>query len=480
MKILLKKKKTILRLCLVLAMGIMSLTPNIVVKAENGDDASDYEFNEAVPLDLFEENTSYTQLKNVISDGWGYYINTLTSYKCIFYVNGMYYQYIDGYFGGNDEENFHIFQISNNSLKKVLEDENSYVCRSNTFNHSWINNIEDLDSVIMYFFDIENNPLFKLNLKDIDNYAQDLTVHIELTDYEYVYDSNKYIIGVKVEGTIDKDIDDFVAELSTFEDDFELDTVTYDANTHTFSGICNINKDFELRIYVKSDIYHDDFRDFYFSNITSYNRQRELELNQGAEPPTTQPDDDNKGGGTTPQNPTTPDGNGGGNTSTPPTGNDGQTGGSDNQPSLPEVGTKKTVSNGVYQVTKSSATSKEVVFTKPQNSKKTSVTIPATIKIDGQTYKVTEVAAKAFKGNKKIKSVTIGNNVKKIGKEAFSGCSKLKTIKIKSTELKSVGKNAIKGINAKATIKVPSKQLSKYKKLFKNTTGFKKSMKIKK
>lgn len=166
---------------------------------------------------------------------------------------------------------------------------------------------------------------------------------------------------------------------------------------------------------------------------------------------------------------------------TPPsTGNDGQTGGdSGNQSSLPKVGTQKIVSNGVYKVTKSSATTKEVTFVKPKNSKKTSLTILDNIKIDGQTYKVTEVAAKAFKNKKKLKSVKIGKNVKKIGKETFFGCKNLKKITIKSTTLKTVGKNAIKGINKKAAIKCPKKQLEKYKKLFKKKTGYKKTMKIK-
>ncbi|MBE5943137.1 MAG: hypothetical protein E7264_11460 [Lachnospiraceae bacterium] len=147
---------------------------------------------------------------------------------------------------------------------------------------------------------------------------------------------------------------------------------------------------------------------------------------------------------------------------------------------LPSVGTKTTLSSGQYKVTKSNAVDKEVVFVKPKSSKKSSVSIPATVKINGYTYKVTEIGSKAFKNNKKLKAVTIGKNVKKIGKEAFSGCKNLKKITIKSAILKSVGKNAIKGINKKATIKVPKKQLSKYKKLFKSKTGYKKTMKIKK
>lgn len=70
--------------------------------------------------------------------------------------------------------------------------------------------------------------------------------------------------------------------------------------------------------------------------------------------------------------------------------------------------------------------------------------------------------------------------MKKIGQNAFLNCKKLKSIEIKSSQLKSVGKNALKGINKNATIKVPKKQYKKYKKLFKSKTGYKKRMKIKK
>lgn len=169
----------------------------------------------------------------------------------------------------------------------------------------------------------------------------------------------------------------------------------------------------------------------------------------------------------------------------------------------PEVGMVKTLSSGVFKVKTSTATSKTVVYVKPKNKKKTSVTIPATVTIDGYTYQVTEIAAKAFKGNSKIKNLVIGSNVVKIGNEAFANCKnlkkvtigkhvttigkkafynckKLKSITIKSKVLKTVGKNAIKNIYKKATIKVPKQQLKKYKKLFKSKTGYKKTMKIKK
>lgn len=132
------------------------------------------------------------------------------------------------------------------------------------------------------------------------------------------------------------------------------------------------------------------------------------------------------------------------------------------------------------KVTSSSMNNPTVTYMKSTNSNATSITIPDKVTVDEITYKVTAVSSKAFKNNKKLKSVTIGKNVKTIGKEAFYNCKKLKKITIKSSALKSVEKNAIKNIEKKATIKVPKSKLKKYKSLFKSKTGYKKTMKIKK
>ena len=87
--------------------------------------------------------------------------------------------------------------------------------------------------------------------------------------------------------------------------------------------------------------------------------------------------------------------------------------------------------------------------------------------------------ANAFANCKKLKKVTIGTNVKKIGKKAFYKCSKLKSIRVKTTKLTSVGSNAFKGIYKKAVIKVPKAKMSKYKKLMKKK-GQAKTVRIKK
>ncbi len=88
---------------------------------------------------------------------------------------------------------------------------------------------------------------------------------------------------------------------------------------------------------------------------------------------------------------------------------------------------------------------------------KSSVTIPKTVTLKEHKYQVVKINKNAFKGKSKIKKITI-----------------------KSTYITSIGKNAIKGINKKATIKVPKSKYNAYKKLFKSSTGYKKTMKIKK
>ena len=140
---------------------------------------------------------------------------------------------------------------------------------------------------------------------------------------------------------------------------------------------------------------------------------------------------------------------------------------------VPAVGETVKDSKFAYKVVKAGSedgkTAGEVEITGCEKKKVASVNIPAEVKIGGVTYKVTSIADYAFKNNKKLKKVTIGKNIAKIGKGAFFGCKNLKTIKIKTTLLtkKSVGANAFKKINKKATVKVPKKVRKAYKKLLK-------------
>ena len=134
---------------------------------------------------------------------------------------------------------------------------------------------------------------------------------------------------------------------------------------------------------------------------------------------------------------------------------------------VPAKGTKLTAKGASYQVTSAAEKNPTVVY-KGSKKQKASVTIPDTVTIDKVTYKVTSIAANAFKNNKKLKKVVIGKNVTKIGKKAFYGCGKLKKITVKTTKLtkKNVGRQAFKGIHKKAAFKVPKKKISSYRKVF--------------
>ena len=108
---------------------------------------------------------------------------------------------------------------------------------------------------------------------------------------------------------------------------------------------------------------------------------------------------------------------------------------------------------------------KTAVFTKPAVVNANKVTIPATVKINGKTYKVTEIKDNAFKGNKDLTQVTIGKNITKIGKNAFNGCKNLKKVIFKSTSVTKIGKCAFKGINKKAKFTLPKKKAKVYRKM---------------
>ena len=135
---------------------------------------------------------------------------------------------------------------------------------------------------------------------------------------------------------------------------------------------------------------------------------------------------------------------------------------------LPKAGTKYTVGGNQYTVLKAGLS---VRFSKA-NPKAKTVTIPNTIKVNGISYKVTEVGANAFKNNKKVKKVTIGANVVKIANKAFNKCPSLRNVIIKTTLLtkNTASKKCFNKVHKKMVIKVPKKVKKSYAKIFK---GFK-------
>ena len=121
----------------------------------------------------------------------------------------------------------------------------------------------------------------------------------------------------------------------------------------------------------------------------------------------------------------------------------------------------------------------EVAFTGlTKNGKK--LVIPDTVKYREKSYKVIKIANASCKNRKSLKALTIGKNVKVIGKKAFYCCKKLKKITIKTPQLssKTVGKKAFGKTPKKMTVKVPKKKKKTYRKLLRKK-GVSKKAKIK-
>ncbi|MDO5154551.1 MAG: S8 family serine peptidase [Eubacteriales bacterium] len=138
------------------------------------------------------------------------------------------------------------------------------------------------------------------------------------------------------------------------------------------------------------------------------------------------------------------------------------------KPAVPAKGKTAKVGKFTYKVTKSAEKNGTVTCVKMNNKNFTKITVPSTVSIDGYTFKVTKIADKAFKSSKKLTSITIGANVKTIGKDVCKSCGKLKTVTIKSSKITKIGKGSFNSINKKAVVKVPKKKKDSYKKLLKN------------
>jgi len=112
---------------------------------------------------------------------------------------------------------------------------------------------------------------------------------------------------------------------------------------------------------------------------------------------------------------------------------------------------KDTKSNGYYKVASDGFS---VEYTGPVNKKMTSVSIPDIVVYEGVTCRVTSIAANAFKGNKYIRKVRIGNNIVSLGKKCFYGCKKLNTV-IFGNHVASIGANAFAKDTALKKITLP-------------------------
>lgn len=129
---------------------------------------------------------------------------------------------------------------------------------------------------------------------------------------------------------------------------------------------------------------------------------------------------------------------------------------------------KDTKSKAKYEVVSTAKGQPKVQYQGTTDKTKKTVSIPSTVKVDGVTYKVTEIGKNTFKNNKTVTKVSVGKNITTIGANAFSGCTKLKTITINTKLLtsKNLSKDAFKGITENTVIKVPKSKVKAYTKLF--------------
>ena len=111
---------------------------------------------------------------------------------------------------------------------------------------------------------------------------------------------------------------------------------------------------------------------------------------------------------------------------------------------------------GTYRVTASDPTKGTVTYLAPLDKKQATVTIPATATIDGVTYRVTAIEKNAFKNNRYIKRVIIGNNIITIGDDAFYGCKKLENVNF-GENVKIIGNKAFCKCVTLAKVTIPSK-----------------------
>ena len=99
---------------------------------------------------------------------------------------------------------------------------------------------------------------------------------------------------------------------------------------------------------------------------------------------------------------------------------------------------------------------KTAIVTKGKDRKIKNAIIQPQITINGIKCKVIQIGNKAFNGYKNLTKVTIGKNVKTIGKQAFMGSSKLKNITLeKGAVLNTIKSGAFKNTSSKITVKAP-------------------------
>lgn len=122
----------------------------------------------------------------------------------------------------------------------------------------------------------------------------------------------------------------------------------------------------------------------------------------------------------------------------------------------------KTKTSGKVDYQKSGEGEATATGVKDKDIKK--LEIPDTVVIEGETLKVTSIDPKAFKDLEKLEEVILGKHIEAIGKKAFHGAKRLKTLKILSKKLKKAKVMAALHGSEIEDLTVPKSVLKKYKK----------------
>ena len=125
------------------------------------------------------------------------------------------------------------------------------------------------------------------------------------------------------------------------------------------------------------------------------------------------------------------------------------------QVAKPKAGSVLAKGDASYKVTKAG---KNVEYL-GSTTAAASVSIPATIVIGNDKYKVTSIAKNAFANNPNLVKIKIGKNVETIGAGAFKNCTALKDITIPA-QVKKIGKQAFYGCSKLKSVTIKSKKLT--------------------
>lgn len=111
--------------------------------------------------------------------------------------------------------------------------------------------------------------------------------------------------------------------------------------------------------------------------------------------------------------------------------------------------------NAKANVSVDDSTGEAVYNSSLADATQTSINIPATVTVNGTTYKVTSFNATSFAGNSTVTSVSVGNNITTIPDGAFAGCTALKTVSMPSS-VTTIGKDAFTGCTALTNVSIPA------------------------